>query len=521
MAYKQLQIYSKRLAFLASPWSIVGLFAVLGLIGVLNHAMWRDEFNTWLIVRDSQSLREMLGRVKYQGHTALWALCLSFLRNFSQSPVIMQLFHWAIAVLSVTLFWLYSPFTHRQKILFTFGYLPFYQYLLIARPYVLGMLFLFVFCAIFPFRKKSYIPAAVALGLMANSSAYGLFIAVALLATLGIEFIFDAEVRSQYWKHASSYDLVFSLLIVTASFGFAAYILTPPADSYNHGGLDAWKLKLDMKRVLRAWGRVFGGYTLMLPEHKRWLDLIVSGLITLFAVLVFMLKLVRKPLAFCFFTLAYLEILAFSYVRFMGIGPRHFGHFYLVLIAALWLANYLPDSDLFSKRLQLSPQWLKFGHKWHQSVLMTILTIQFLAGLYGLPRDLLIPFSASRAAANYILDAGWQDEFIVASRDANMAPISGYLDRQLYYPELQGFGSFTLFGGDRESDDHEDALSHGQVLAQVHDLLAVQNQAKQILLILHEPLEVSIGALSIQPIQEFTRSWTASERYYLYWVTLS
>ena len=520
MVKKRLQAYSKQLSFLASPAGILLLFAVLGLIGVLNHAMWRDEFNTWLIVRDSQSLGEMLGRVKYQGHTALWALCLSFLRNFWQSPVIMQLFHWAIAVLSMTIFWLFSPFTRRQKILFTFGYLPFYQYLLIARPYVLGMLSLFVFCAIFSYRKKSYIPAAIALALMANSSAYALFIAIALLAMLGIEFIFDAEARSQYWKQANSYDLGVSLLIVAASFGFAGYILTPPADSYNHGGLDAWKLRFDLRRVFRAWGRIFGGYTLILPEHKRWLDLIASGLITLFAVVIFMLRLVKKPLAFCFFTLAYLEILAFSYLRFMGIGPRHFGHFYLVLIAAFWLASYLPESDGLAKRLSVSPKLLKLGHKWHQPVLTTVITIQFLGGLYGLPRDLIIPFSASRAAANYIQVSGWQDEFIVASRDANMAPISGYLNRQLYYPEVQGFGSFTLFGGERESDDHGDAISHEEVLADVQNLLRTQSQTERILLVLHKPLEIGLAPLAIEPIREFTRSWTASERYYLYWVGL-
>ncbi|MEM9006922.1 MAG: hypothetical protein AAGE59_25770 [Cyanobacteria bacterium P01_F01_bin.86] len=521
MAYKQLQRYFKQFPFLTSPWSVLTLFAVLGLIGVFNHAMWRDEFNTWLIVRDSGSLGEMLGRVKYQGHTALWALCLSFLRNFSQSPVIMQLFHWAIAVLSVAIFWFCSPFTHRQKILFTFGYLPFYQYLLIARPYVLGMLFLFIFCAIFPFRRKSYIPAAVMLALMANSSAYALFIAIALLATLTIEFSLDREARSRYWQQSKSYDLILSLLIVTASFGFAFYILTPPVDSYNHGGLDAWKLRFDLRRVFRAWGRVFGGYTLMLPEHKRWLDLIASGLITLLAVLVFLLRLVQKPLAFCFFILAYLEILAFSYLRFMGIGPRHFGHFYLVLIAAFWLASYLPESTALTKRLKLSPSFLKFGNKWHQLILTTIITIQFLAGLYGLPRDLLIPFSASRATANYIRASGWQDEFIVASRDANMAPISGYLDRLLYYPELQGMGSFTLFGGDRESDDHKDAISHEEVLAHVQELLSGENLIGRILLVLHEPLEIRAEGLEIESIREFTRSWTASERYYLYWVRLS
>ena len=520
MVKKQIHTYLKHLTFLSSPWSVLALFAFLGLIGVLNHAMWRDEFNTWLIVRDSESLGEMLGRVKYQGHTALWALCLAFLRNFWQSPVVMQLFHWTIAVLSMTVFWLFSPFTHRQKVLFTFGYLPFYQYLLIARPYVLGMLFLFVFCAIFPFRRKSYIPAAIALALMANSSAYALFIAIALLAMLGIEFLFDAEARSDYWKQSSRYDLILSLMIVAASFGFAIYILTPPADSYNHGGLDAWKLRFDLRRVFRAWGRIFGGYTLILPEHKRWLDLIASGLITLLAVVIFMLRLVRKPLAFCFFTLVYLEILAFSYLRFMGIGPRHFGHFYLALIAAFWLASYLPESDGLAKRLALPPNLLKLGYKWHQPILTTVITIQFLGGLYGLPRDLIIPFSASRATANYIRSSGWQDEFIVASRDANMAPISGYLDRQLYYPEIEGLGSFTLFGGDRESDDHGDAISHEAVLAKVQNLLQTQRQTERILLILHKPLEINLETLTIEPIREFTRSWTASERYYLYWITL-
>lgn len=30
-------------------------FAVITLIGILNHAMWRDEINGWLIARDSVS----------------------------------------------------------------------------------------------------------------------------------------------------------------------------------------------------------------------------------------------------------------------------------------------------------------------------------------------------------------------------------------------------------------------------------------------------------------------------------
>jgi hypothetical protein len=130
----------------------------------------------------------------------------------------------------------------------------------------------------------------------------------------------------------------------------------------------------------------------------------------------------------------------------------------------------------------------------------------------------LIPLSASQAATDYIQAAGWQDEFIVASRDANMAPISGYLERQLYYPELESMGSFTLFGGDRESDNHENYMPHADVLQQVEALLT-ERDLDRILLILHVPLAVNPDTLSVQTIQAFTRSWTDSEHYYLYWVT--
>lgn len=499
----------------SSPWAVVGLFALLGLIGTLNHVMWRDEFNTWLIVRDSDSLEQMLGRVKYQGHAALWALSVSFLRNFSQSPLIMQLFHWAIAVVSMGVFWRYSPFTQRQKILFTFGYIPFYQYLLIARPYVLGMAFLFIFCAVFPVRKKSYIPAAVLLALMANSSAYSLFIATALLVALVLEFVLDGAQRSRYWKHNQAYDLVISLLIVAIGFGFTLYILIPPADSYNHGGIEAWTFAFDLRRLLRAWGRLYAGYTLMVPHGQRWLDLIVCGMMTLGAVTAFLAKLIRKPVAFCFFVFATGEILAFTYLRFLGGGPRHFGHFYLVLIAAFWLARDLPESTLFTQGLRLPAGVLTFGQRWHQRFLMGILVIQLLGGLYGLPRDLLIPFSAARETAHFIRSSGWQDTFMVASRDANMASIAGYLDRQLYYPEQRGMGSFTLFGGDRAI-----VVSQEEVLRQVQTLLQGPQAGEPLLLILHKPLAVTLAGLEIRPIQSFTRAWTDTERYHLYWAEL-
>ncbi|MGF1459436.1 MAG: hypothetical protein ACFBSG_10465 [Leptolyngbyaceae cyanobacterium] len=511
-------IADRLLRLLSSPRFWLTLYGGLGLIGVFNHAMWRDEFNTWLIVRDSSSLGEMLQHVKYQGHTALWATCLAALRQIYDSYRVMQLLHWAIALLSVGVFWRYSPFTQRQKILFTFGYIPFYQYLNVARPYVLGMFCLFVFCAIFPWRRRSYVPAAIVIALMANSSAYGLLIALALVATLAIELGLDSKVRSQYLETAHPLDWAMSLAIITAGLSLAIYILTPPADSYNHGGLDAWKLDFNLRRGLRAWGRIFAGYTLIVPSQYRWVDLLFCGLLTVGTLTVFAFQLVKRNLALIFFGLANLILLAFSYFRFAGIGPRHFAHFYLILIAAFWLFAYLPESNLHWLRTDRpAERLLAIAQQSYQPLLTTILVLQFLGGLYVFPRDLLIPFSAGKATAAYMQAAGLDQAFIVASRDANMAPIAGYLNRQLYYPELAAMGSFTLFGGDREFDNHENYISHGEVLTHVQMLLE-QRDEPRLLLTLHLPLDATNDDLKITPIAEFTHSWTRSERYYLYWV---
>ncbi len=69
----------------------------------------------------------------------------------------MQIFHLALTVVSIILFCLYSLFTYQQKSLFSFGFFPFYEYLLISRNYAFSMLFFFAFCKIFPSRKITYI----------------------------------------------------------------------------------------------------------------------------------------------------------------------------------------------------------------------------------------------------------------------------------------------------------------------------------------------------------------------------
>ncbi|MBE9209944.1 hypothetical protein IQ244_26310 [Nostoc sp. LEGE 06077] len=493
------------------PWLIIFIFSILGLIGIFNHSMWRDELNPWLIVRDSQSFSDLIANIKYEGHPVLWYFSLAFLRRIADNPVVMQMFHLAITITAITIFYLYSPFKYRQKLLFIFGYFTFYEYFLISRNYAFSLLFIFAFCAAFPSRRKTYLYLAIFLGLLANSNAYALLVSFSLSLTLLVEFCFDSEYRKQYFNQSKRYDLLLSMAIIIFSFILSIYIITPPTNSYLHGGLNnGWLLKLDIFNLLRSINRLFASYLLIIPQ-RRWIDLSVCALISTLIFVLYLIKFSKKPVVLFLYITGTLILLAFTYLRFLG-NHRHFGHFYLVFIAALWLESYYPDSQLLFNKFSIKPKLFKLATEWHNIVFMLILSAQLIGGIQGFVRDLIIPFSASRETVHYIQQNSWENEFIMASRDANMAALSGYLNRKFYYPERQTMGSFTLFKQGRQD------VEQTEIFRQINSLFKSQEVKNKILLILNKKLNSNSNDLKIVPIKNFQRAWVDSERYYLYWV---
>ena len=113
------------------PYFEAGLWVLmlaLGLWGTLNHVMWRDELNGWLIARDSLTWGDFWQSIRYEGHPILWYLILLGLNHFTIDPIAMQLAHLAIALTAIAIFLRFGVFTRLQKLLFVLGYLPLYEY---------------------------------------------------------------------------------------------------------------------------------------------------------------------------------------------------------------------------------------------------------------------------------------------------------------------------------------------------------------------------------------------------------
>ena len=476
--------------------------------------MWRDELNVWLIARDSSSLLELFHNIKYEGHPALWYLCLYFLNQFTSNPVAMQVLHLLIATSSIFIFIKYSPFTQLQKLLFSFGYLPFYEYLVISRNYAIGLLLVFAFCALYPTRTKSYLWLALILFFLANSNAYCLFISIAFGVTLIVEYSLGAKINS--CLAARKTNIISSLAIFILGIVSSLVQLIPPADSTLQGGMSRWILQFNLKHLAVVLTRIWNSYiVILIPGNSRYIEVLIFAILSLWLFVFIATLLIKKPIAFLLYIFGTLEVILFTYVKFLG-AARHFGHLYILLIAALWIADHYPKSNLLVGLFFNLPSglkkifliWAKFVKKYKTVFIMVILYAQLAGGIVAFSRDLLIPYSASREAAKFIKNQQLEQMFIVGSRDANVSPICGYLNRKIYYPERQGIGSFVLFNSQRKDVDST------TVLEQVSQI--IKQKPSDILLILNNELKISRADLSVSLLAKFTKSFIGNEKYYLY-----
>lgn len=494
---------------------VLSIFAVAGLGAILNHAMWRDEMMGWTVARDSNSLAELYSNAIPSGHPIIWYLLLFITKSIAETPAAMQVLHWGLGTIAMVVFWRFAPFQKYQKVLYTFGYFPIYEYFIISRMYVLVILFSFLFCSFYTLRRKSYIPLAICLGLLANSHAYAFFIALSLTLILFVELLWHREQKQCYFQHHWYRDLGFSVVILLLSYGFAIYTMGSAADSVS---VTVDLLKMNGRDALRVLGRILGGYIFLIPNSKRWLDLCLCGALSLGLISSIILYLRRSPVILVFYVVSTSAMAAFNYYIHIGSGSRHEGFYFIILIIAMWLSHSTHKPEPSTKTSQKSTKkWLGF----YPSIWVAILTVHLIIGLYLFTIHLRLPYSASKVTAQYIRDQGLQDEFIVGSPDTVMTPLSGYLNRPFYYPQVAEQGTFALW-------DERVYVPQNKLFKQIKQLFRTSDRPQplqKVLLILNKPLSQSDRQtvqqdfnLEITAITQFEESWKDTERYYLYWV---
>jgi hypothetical protein len=492
-------------------------FAAFALIGILNHEMWRDELQAWLIARDSSSLSDLFQNVRCEGHPALWHLCLYVLNSFTRNPIAMQLFHLSVASATVFLVAKFSPFTKLQKALFSFGYFPLYEYGVISRSYALGVLLIFSCCVLFSKVNRNYIALACLLALLSNTSAYGFIIAVAIVLTLVFECLID---QSRKPSDDDKVKILIGLFIF--ALGAAAFLILlnlptnfeiPHSVSHQVSNIHIIK-RTFVYTLIKIWESYFplqnvftynfwntNIFMAVSEETFRRAGALLS--LGLFASSLFFF--IRKPVVLFLYLCGTLGILLFTFTLFLG-DIRHSGHLFIVFIACLWLSRRLSDSNLLSYRwlIRASNLFVKYKAKF----LTGLLCVHFAAGVYAMSMDLVYPFSENRNTADYIKEHQMAGMLIAGSRDYSASPLTAYLDQEIYFPESGTFGTFIVWNEEREAKPPQEFLEKISELIELRD--------EEVLFISTQELSNNRPDINVTELARFTRSIVIGENFYLY-----
>jgi TPR repeat protein len=452
-------------------YSLVGAFVVLGVIGVLHHAMWRDEVNPWLMARFSNSLRDLYLAARYDTHFMLWHVVLWILTRFTHNCQSMQWLHLALATGSVWVLVRFGPFTRVQKALYGFGYFAMFEYCLVAREYVWIGLLLFSLCAVRARRKGRFVVQAVILFLLSNINALATIIAFSFVAAAAVEHIRHRDM-GELWATRKRALILSGVILGAALIGDALQSIKPKdallfqrwplpmtVSSFAAALGDVWRGYVPIPRPFleQLWGvrrQAWGGYV-PIPRpfpHLLWLrwgsnflldsapqtspqPLALGATLSLGLLAMSAWALRRSPMALAWYLLGTGLMLVFHFVVAEG-ALRHAGLYFILYLACLWCA-FTRGGD---QKLEPSPASLP--GRLERFFLPSILAIQVVAGAYAWTLHLLTPFSAGQLAADFIRQHGYANLLIIGSPEMTVAPVTAYLDRPIYYPDSQRYGTF-------------------------------------------------------------------------------
>jgi hypothetical protein len=460
---------------------MTGIFLVIAIFGMFQHEMWRDEYQAWLVARDAHSIGQVFQNMKFEGNPALWQIFLYFITCFTHDPVYMQIFHLLIACGFIYVFNRYAPLRKPFRVLFTLGYFPLYEYTIISRSYGMGLLLLFIICALYKDRTKWYIWIGILLGLMANVTVYSLIIASGIAGILILDLLMFQDKNKKNILQLSGGMAIFAVFAVlslyqiwpdkdnsfpviyakeamegprwgfVASRFFSTYLYIPDISGINFWNSNAYVSDyVTINPPIWQWMKDHPAYL--------WSWVYLPILLFLTSLTIFM----RKPLILLLYTGVTIVLLSLFYYTIL-VYYRYCGHLFTLLIICYWLSEYYPDKKYDHIVLR---KLAGLGKRISKPFLLVLLLFQVIGAAFAYLQDYKYEFSPGKSAAAYIKEHKLDTLTIVGAPDYVMSPLASELNTKIYYPEMEAYGSFAIW-----STKRRDSMNFQQLIQSISSLI--------------------------------------------------
>lgn len=472
------------------------IFALTLFPRIYLHIPWRDELHSWTLASDGCGLPEMFSRIRYEGHPSLWYVLIWFGCRIWNEVLVMGLMHGLIASGSVFLIAAFAPAMRWQRVLLCGGYFFLFEHAVLARNYAPSVLALLGFSIVMTRAPRAYLLAGLLLAVAINFNVMAALLAVAL----------SLWTAAQWLREGRPVPIRFALGvgIVVVGFGIAfLQMRSPPDRQWADTVLDfdpirAGKMAAAMYRSFvpipspaRDW---WGTNLLDFQPVTNKLNAIQGLLgIAVFFVAGWLLPGRRHVRALWFIGTTIL--LAFGYFKYVG-SLRHHSHFFILFIVAWWLGH--AGSEVTEKK--------SIGKR---VVFASILIGQLVAGLFASVADMVLPFTANRAAAQYI-NQNFPNAALIGYVDFTTAPIGQVDRRPMYYPKQAVWGTYCVWNMARIGPVFPEMFTDAA------RKLRQEEPKREVLLVLSDDAEMMPDPAEFKQVKRFDDSTVKSERYTLF-----
>ena len=501
------------------PFIITAIFLALSIILAYHHELWRDEIVSWHLGSESVSFSGFIENMRMNvGHPYSWFAILYFISHFiTDNPESMKVVHLAISTASVFLLLKYAPFNKIVRVAIVFGYFFFYEYSIISRNYALGILFIVIFCILYKNKYKNIIPICIVLFLMGQANVYSFIISMALFLMLAVELIID---RKYVAKNINKAFIAVGALIIIGEIAFIYWQLGAQIVENQISGTTfsvfSGSLEENFIETIRISRGVIDTY-IPIPQFQlnfwdrdRLITDFLSGYRFLYTFLLSVILIIipvfilKRRSVFLYIT-GTICILIFPFLVYRG-QIRHFGHLLILFIACLWISN-INTSDRYLINTKGS-----FNNIFKNTFLAVILISSLIASPVAYWFDYRYPFSNGRYVAEYIEENFDKDNMVIVGyQDYAAETISGYLDKDFYYPNYKEFRKLVLGDVKLAAECTESIFREADAFTRKNDTVLVIKH-KEPFAESEIPEKYNFEMLDT----EFTNSIVHTENYYLY-----
>jgi len=319
--------------------AVTVFFAILVTGVVIFHEPWLDEAQSWLIARDASYYDMLFVLPHVEGHVPFWWLLLSIPAKLGVPyEAGLKGVNILIAVLACIVFEYKSPFQNIVKILFPFGYFFFYQYSVVARPYMLVILALFLAASTFGGREERPVPHLLSLILLCLADTYGIAIAGGI--ALGWTFkVIRSMAKKDKTKISCNIRQVVCLIVLLISALFILWGIMPSLDASATGTVTADNVPVNFlgelfivpSEVSFTNFTVYGNFAVQ--DLSIW-QIAVASLISIIIWFVFLKAIVHRDLVLDIV----LPMAAFVAVGALYLYTHHFGLILMLGIYCSWIS---------------------------------------------------------------------------------------------------------------------------------------------------------------------------------------